>query len=151
MQKQQKTSRAFLFLLFIAGTLQSTPLEAESLDDILVFVNPSNSIRKLSVAEVRQIFLKEKTKWSTGNNILCIHPPQNVGLRNQFRSQVLDMTQEEEDTYWQDKKIRDNLSPPVSLGNTYRAVFSLREGISYGYRKDVPRSAVKIVLVIPAH
>jgi ABC-type phosphate transport system substrate-binding protein len=148
MKRQYKS---FVALLFVASHLLSAPLSAESSEDIIVFVNRASPVDNLTMAEVKQIFLKEKTKWPTGASIICINPPKTSLVRYQFRKSILQMTEEKEDAYWQDKKIRNNLSTPVIFLNTARAVFHLPKGISYAFRKDIPLTVIKVVLVIPAN
>ena len=57
MKKQYKT---FVALLFVASHLLSAPLSAESSEDIIVFVNRANSVDNLTMAEVKQIFLRKQ-------------------------------------------------------------------------------------------
>ena len=136
-----------LFVAIIVGL--STPSHAESPDDIVVFVHTGVSTNHISVAELKQIYLKQKTSWSGGDNIVCINPPESAAVRKAFRSKVLGMTSVEEERYWSDQKIRRQLFPPPELANTPKAVFKLKNAIGYAYRKDVPAGVVKIVAVIP--
>ena len=58
------------------------------------------------------------------------------------------MTPSEEATYWENQKIRQQLSPPPEMGSILKAVFKLKNSISYAYRKDVAGDVVKVLLVI---
>ena len=129
--------------------LLPVPLNAESPDDLVVFVNNKSGVRSMSVEELKQIFLKKKTRWPGGNKIDCINTPEGTAEREEFRKRILEMSKTEEITYWQNQKIRMQLSPPIEISNTPKAVFRLNGGISYAFRKNLPSGVVKPVLVLP--
>jgi ABC-type phosphate transport system substrate-binding protein len=122
---------------------------AESPDDILVFVSIVSKVNSLTVPELRQIFLKQKTTWQNGNAIICVNAPSASEVRKQFRQKVLAMTESEESTHWETMKIRSQIFAPAEMPNTAKAVFKLKNAVSYAFRKDVPNGVVKVVLVIP--
>lgn len=142
-----KTTFSINVLVFILTAALPSQLSAESPEDILVFVNSSMAVEALSVAELKQIFLKEKSRWPGGDPIVCIHP-KDMSIRALFRNKVLGMTGTEEDTYWQDQKIRKQLSAPVEMSNTPKAVFKINKSVSYAFRKDLPVGVVKVILVL---
>ena len=121
---------------------------AESPDDIVVFVNPSSRVAEMTKAELRQLFLKQKTTWSSGEAVVCINAPSSSELRKQFRSIVMEMSETEEATHWANARIRSQVSPPAEMVNTPKAVFRLKNAVSYAFRKNVPPGVVKIVLVL---
>ena len=134
--------------LLIAAAV-GLPSNADSPDEIVVFVNKSISVNSISLSELKQIFLKRKTSWPGGDNIVCINVSDSSPLRELFRGRVLEMTKEDEQRYWTNQKIRFQLSPPAEMDDTPKAVFKLRNAIGYAARKDVPQGVVKIVAVIP--
>ena len=96
------------------------------------------------------MFLKQKTTWSSGESVVCINAPENAAVRKLFRQLVLEMGDTEEATHWSNARIRNQLSPPAEMANTPKAVFRLKNAVSYAFRKDVPDGVVKVVLTIPA-
>ncbi len=63
---------------------------------------------------------------------------------------LLMITKAEEDNYWEDQKIRNNMEEPPKFRNVLKAVFHLKGSIGYVYRKDYKEGVVKILTVIPA-
>ena len=123
--------------------------ETASPNDILVIVNKSADIDSISMGELAQIFLKEKTSWSNGQRIIPINAREGGDLRKSFRTKALAMRTSEEEIYWENQKIRSQLNPPVEMSNTPKAVFKLKYAISYAFRRDLPDNVVKVILVIP--
>lgn len=142
--------KLFSFLLFIMLSMFTNAANSsESANDIVVFVNKSISIDSLTMSELKQIFLKKKTRWTGGRPIVIINPYGSSPVRKRFSDKVLGMTATDVASYWEKERIRSQVEPPVEMGNTAKAVFHLRNAISYAYRKDVPDGVVKIVLVVP--
>ena len=135
----------------ILASLLPLPLNADSPDDLVVFVNVRSSVSDLSVSELKQIFLKKKTRWPNGEKIDCLNQPEGSLVRQVFRTKILGMTDADESTYWQNQKIRSQMSPPIQLSNTPKAVFRLTNAVSYAFRKDLSAAegVVKIILVVP--
>ncbi|MBN2340370.1 MAG: hypothetical protein JXX29_00310 [Deltaproteobacteria bacterium] len=127
--------------------LQSNAAEAERPDDILIIANKSIKTDSISLTDAKRIFLKQKTSLN-GERITPIHAKSNSPLRKQFGEKVLGKSPSEEKSYWEDQKIKSGLRPPAELSNTMRAIFSLKNGISYCYRKDFTPGTAKILLVL---
>jgi ABC-type phosphate transport system substrate-binding protein len=144
-----KIFKSIFVMMLSVMALLPVPLNAESPDDLVVFVNKKSRVRDLSVEELKQIFLKKKTRWPGGDKINCINSPEGSAEREAFRKRVLGMSKTEEITYWQNQKIRMQLSPPIEVSNTAKAVFRLNGAIGYAFRKDLPEGVVKAVLVLP--
>ena len=136
-------------LVVLTGLFVADTAYAESPNDIVVIVNKNLPVNETSVDELRQIFLKRKTSWKGGNNIVCINAQRTDPLRELFREKVLEMSNSEESEYWQKEKVRKQLSAPAEMGNAAKVVFKVKNAVAYAYRKDVPQGVVKIILVIP--
>ncbi len=146
------TTKQQLFLwvpILLLGLSTAFVSNADSPDDIVVFVNNASSVKEVSVAELKQIFLKKKNNWQGGDRIVCINAEEGTPLREAFRQKVLEMTATEEATYFENQRIRFQLVAPADMGNGPKAVFKMKAAVAYAYRKDVPAGVVKIVLVIP--
>jgi ABC-type phosphate transport system substrate-binding protein len=137
-----------VILLFFVGIGLPARAAQESPDDILVFVSQSSNLTSITTSELKQIFLKQKTTWQGKGTIVCINSPSASKLRKQFRDQVLGMTEAEESTYWETIRIRNQVFEPAEMLNTPKAVFRLKNAVSYAYRKDVPNGVVKVILVL---
>jgi len=135
----------------LAGVILLIPgvSSAQSPDDILIIANKSAPESSMSLAELKQIFLKKKSSWSNGNKIVAINAQDNSQVRRDFRKLVLDMTDTEELTYWEKQKIKKQIGAPTELQSRTKAVFKLKNAISYAYRKEVQKDVVKVLLVIP--
>jgi ABC-type phosphate transport system substrate-binding protein len=131
---RQLKYRAIITVLVLLSALTSVPLNAESPGDIVVFVNNDRSTDSISKDELKQMFLKKKTGWpGGGDRIIPINAPENSPLGERFRQTVLAMTDREESSYWRDQQIRQQLSPPVEMSNTPKAVFKLKNAVSYTF------------------
>lgn len=146
--------RPTLFVLLFFALHPSSVL-AESPDDIVVFVNKSLDITSVDLGELKKIYLKQKTSWSSKDKIICINAKEGTALREAFRKRVLNMNAKSESIFWQEQKIRLQVTEPPSFENTIKAVFKVemifksKGAISYAFRKDFPKNVVKPVLVIP--
>lgn len=150
--KVQRVLKAILPLVILIGGMSTThTTRAESSNDILVVVNLGSNVNSLEANEVREIFLKKKTRWGSGATIVPINPANNSKLREEFRTKVLKMTASEEQTYWQSRKIKDGVFETVAFANVLKAVFKLRGAISYVYRSEFMNRVAKVLLVIPAN
>lgn len=144
-------ARRFFTIAFLTLAIGLPPLvsSADSPNDILIIVNKKNKVNKISISEVRQIFLGMRETWSGGEKIICVNPKKDAPVRQVFRKILLGMSSREEHTYWEEQRIRRHIRPPPEISTVALAVFKLVNAISFAYRKDVPNNVVKTVLVIP--
>lgn len=140
-----------LSLLAIAAAIALAPRwgRAESPDDILVIANKGVAADALSVDEIKSLFTRSRGTWKNGGKVIPVHAKEGSDLRKAFRSRVLRMSLEEEQSFWQDQKIRKGLTPPAEFGNPLKAVFSLSGSVSYVFRRDYRDGVAKILLVLP--
>ena len=129
----------------VAGEPSSRAEEKASAEALVVFVNKEVGADALTVEEIRQIFLRQRTTWAGGQRIACIDTRPGAPAREAFRTRVLKMTADEEKRYWQEQHIKGEATEPPTFSDTVRAVFMLKGGIGYSLRKDIKGSAVKIV------
>jgi hypothetical protein len=138
---------ATAMLLFLA---LSGPAAAENGQDILVVANRSVNAETISVADLRELFLKKRLHHSDGSKAIPVHAPDGSAVRQAFCARVLEMSPAEEARYWQSAKIRSGKAPPPVFGNTLRAIFNMKGSIGYVYRSQYKEGVVKILLEIPA-
>jgi ABC-type phosphate transport system substrate-binding protein len=132
-------------LLTTLGFSATSPAEA-SPDNLVVFVHRGVSIDSLSVEDVRQIFLRKQTSWSSGQRIVCVDALADTATSDAFRKKVLRMSSDELKRYWEEQQIKGELAHIPAFSDTVRAVFMLNGSIGYALRKDLKTDAVKIVL-----
>ena len=121
-----------------------TSTRAESPNDLLIVVNKSVSASNVDVAEVKAVFLKNKTSLS-GDTVFPLNAKSDSDLRAAFRKLVLKMSEEKEMGFWEDEKVKKGVEPPPETAGTLKAVFSKSGGISYVFRKDYKDGTAKIV------
>ena len=125
----------------------AAPDRATGSDTIYIIANNSIAAASLSTAEVRLIFQKEKTRLG-GSAIMPIHARKDSTLRKDFAARVLNMSVQEEIGYWEAQKVQSGKQPPAELGDTVKAVFSMKAGISYCYASSYTPGIAKILLKI---
>ncbi len=123
---------------------------AESPNDILIIANKSVHQESSTLGEIKNLFLKKKTTWQSGEKALPIHASRSASIRAEFLKRVLDMSTSEETAYWHARKVKEGIDKPVTFGNTLKAVFKLRYSVGYIYRSQYKEGVVRILLVIPA-
>lgn len=137
--------RKLSFALIAAAALLGAPeARAESPDDILVIGNKALAVDSLTPADVKRLYLKE-TETVGGQNVLAINAKDGP-LRAAFRQKVLGMGKAEEEKFWQDAQVRSGKRKPKEFSKTLKAVFSVKKGISYCFRKDFKDGLAKVLL-----
>jgi hypothetical protein len=152
LRERDRWLRARLAVLVLLTISFAVPGAASSDDpqDILVIVNNSVSAKRVSVDAIKDIFLKKRTNWPGGGSAVPVNAGEGTALRKEFRRRVLAMDAREEREYWNDKKIKTGVSGPVEFGNTLKAVFKLRNSVSYVYRSQYKEGVARVLLVLPA-
>ena len=138
-----------VFFIIMGFNLNARTGLAEDPRDILVVVNKSSRINAISLDELVELFLKYRESFKSGDKAIPINTT-NAELREDFRRLVLKKSEAEEKKHWSNYTIRTGQSPPPTVGKTLKAVFRLRNGISYVYRSELVGNVAKVVLVIPA-
>ncbi len=139
-----------IFIVSLALIVLGAPghTSADEPDDILIIVNKSIRVERLSEIEIKLIFLKKKTHLN-GKKINAFNAKENSELRAAFQQRVIKMNAEEEGNYWQDQKVRTGLRAPPEFGDTRKAVFHVANSLSYVFRKQHVEGVYKVVAVIP--
>lgn len=140
---------ALAVVLLIAAVASVDTARAESPNDILVIASPAIKVKSITVEDLRDMFLKKRTNWSSGEKVVPLNVADNAKLREEFRNAVLEMSPSEEQSYWQIRKIKEGDSDPPALGNVLKAVFKLRGAVSYIYRSQYKAGVTNVLLVLP--
>ncbi len=125
----------------------AAPERATGAETIYIIANNSIAAASLSMAEARLIFQKEKTRLGS-SAVMPIHARKDSSLRADFAARVLNMSVQEEIGYWEAQKVQSGKQPPAELGDTVKAVFSMKSGISYCYASQYRSGVAKILLKI---
>jgi hypothetical protein len=137
-------------VLLGAAMFYSESAFADSPNDILVITSLSIKVQSVTIEEVKDFFLKERTSWPSGEKVIPINTGDDPALRDKFRDLVLKMSTAQEQRFWQTKKIKGGEGEPPVLNNVLKAVFKLRGAISYVSRSQYKEGVAKVILVIPA-
>jgi len=142
-------------LLALLALVAMLPVRASSQiqnrpDDILVVANKGVPTTKLSVDDVRAMFLKRKVTWDGDLPVVPVHPNAASPLRAEFLKRVIQLSAADETRYWEDQKIKHGIIGPKVFPNPLKAVYMIKGSLSYIQRKDYKDGVVKIVLVLPA-
>lgn len=92
---------------------------ADDSGPIIVIVNVNNSVQNLSMAELRKIFLSERTRWDTGKPVI----PVIVGAGNPVRTAFLKIVYGMRDTdfrkyFLQASFTGKDLTPPTEVSGS---------------------------------
>jgi hypothetical protein len=123
---------------------------ADNPDDIIVFVNNAVPVDQMNIDDVKNLFLKRKIRWGTGGKVIPIHAKPATVLRSDFLKRACNMSLKQEESYWNDARIRKGVSMPAEFSSIQKAVFKIKGAIGYIYRSDYKKGVTKIVLVLPS-
>ena len=138
----------WVFLIFLIGLPGSAGSENPS--DIMVIANSNVDEKTIDTFELKDLFLKKRTNWGSGDKAIPLNALEGSALREDFRSRVLGLSAMEERLYWQERIVKTGVSEPAEFGNTLKAVFQLRGSIGYVYRSQYREGVAKVLLVVPA-
>jgi hypothetical protein len=135
--KSRATRLAFAALVVLAPASASTQAPA---GPIAVIAHPSCPVDSLSLAELRWLFLKVRTRWTSSKDVLVINWKAGHPIRVAFDRKVLGMSPHQVAEYWIDRRIRGLGRPPISIKSRRHIVKIIaRFGGAIGY---VPLKAV---------
>ena len=142
--------RCGIVLLFLTAVLVRANLaRADSPNDILIIANQKVSVSLLTKNEVRQLFLKQRTRWASGQDCIPIHAAKGSELRKAFSKRVLRMAEHEEKTHWNEQQVRLGMRAPPEFKSKslQKAVFNIKGSVSYVFRKDYIPNVTKVLFV----
>jgi ABC-type phosphate transport system substrate-binding protein len=135
----------------VAQSPASPPTADQGGDDVLIVANLKAPVDKIDITELKAIYLKKKLYWSMGEDALPLNSQYGSRLREEFQARVLGMAPEVELKYWERQKIEHAILPPPEFPQPQKAVFKLRNSVSYVFRRDFSPNVTKILLVIPSN
>jgi ABC-type phosphate transport system substrate-binding protein len=139
--------------LVLVGWLAVCLAPAQPLDaadpSLTLIVHPSRA-EKLSEAEVRAIYLKQKRFWANGAPIVPINREAGSQARELFSQRLFGQDTRRAAAYWNQRYFEAGEFPPATLASdeaVLRFVAGNENAIGYVTRDDVP-DAVTVVLVL---
>jgi ABC-type phosphate transport system substrate-binding protein len=133
--------RAPLLLLLVLAVAPSAAAE-----DLAIIVNGERADRP-SLAEIAQIYLKQRRFWSDGGRIVAVNRESGSAARAAFDGEVLGATGSKLAVYW-NRQYFQGVLPPATLASdeaVKRFVASERLAIGYVHPRVVDDS-VRVVL-----
>lgn len=85
--------------------------------DFAIIVNSANSAAA-DDSEIKNLFLKKKTTWSSGAEAVPFARPADTPEHKAFIQNFLDFSQADLDNYWQAEKSKSGLTGPREVGST---------------------------------
>jgi len=119
---------------------------------LLVIVNPASPVTNLSLAQVREIFLRQRVRWEDGSAIGPINLPVGSNERTLFEQVALGMDSRKAGEYWVDRKIRGQADAPREAGSVVlmqRVV--AREAGAIGYLRPEEDAKLGRIINIDGH
>ncbi len=113
---------------------------ADGTRPIAVVVHPDSSVKELSQADLRNIFLGQKKQWSSGEPIVPLYLVPTSEVSAAFSQKALGKSLEDLEKYWIDERIRGGAKKPRTVPTSATArklVGSLPNAIAYVPLADV--------------
>ena len=109
------TRKLSLLAIVACATLSfGTPISAHA-GEVCIIVNSANPIESLTAKEVRDLFVKTVTSWSSGERIRPSDQKGNSPDRDAFLSKVLGFSSEELERHWVERQYASAENPPTKF------------------------------------
>jgi ABC-type phosphate transport system substrate-binding protein len=117
--------------------------------EVVVIVNPANTVNGLDRKSVIQFFLKKKSQWPNGETVLPVDLGADSEVREWFSDQILGRTVSEVKNYWQRNIFSGHKVPPPELGGEADvAAYVHAHPEAIGYVSDPSKAAGNKVLSV---
>ncbi|MBI1747395.1 MAG: hypothetical protein HYR55_12500 [Acidobacteria bacterium] len=116
---------------------------------ISVIVNKENSVKALTLPELKRVFLKQTHTWKNGEVCVPIDWGAAAEIRKRFSKKVFNRVPEEMKDYWIQQNVTNGTTPPPvqkSAKAIMKYVANVPGAISYIYSDDVTGN-VKVIAV----
>ena len=134
--------RGTLVLLALAVTVSLFPLSRPIAQEngFVVIVNKANTVRSLTLVEVRRIFMKQTRMWPHGESIVPVDWDATSPLRAEFSQRVLERSVRDMADFWVQQSMTQGLTPPSTQRSSralLRFVASVTGAIAYIPARDL--------------
>lgn len=134
-----------LTLMMLAGVVQA--------DGFKVVVHEDNPIESISKSELSAIFLKRRTKWSSGRAVAAVDLPRKSQVREEFTIMVHRKRPSAVASYWNQMIFSGRGTPPMQVrsdAEVLNFVGGNRDAIGYvAASTDNGQLPVKTIELVP--
>ncbi|HEY7545033.1 MAG TPA: hypothetical protein VID27_09135 [Blastocatellia bacterium] len=134
--------------LIAMTSARATPLPVQ--EDLAIIVNKSNTVDNLSLADLRKIFLAERTRWPNGRKVTIVMREQGRAERAAALRLIYRMREQEFNRYFLNIKFTgETLEEPKLLSSVdgmLKFVFNVPGAIGYVRASEVD-SSVKVLRI----
>lgn len=104
------------------AVLLGTGLRAQEPVSFRVIVHPTNPVGSLSRGEVSRLFLRQATRWQTGQRVMPVNLIAQSPLRQAFARQIHHKSLPAERAFWQRQIFSGRGVPPVEVATEQEVV-----------------------------
>lgn len=109
-------SSLLAFVIFILGI--ALPLPAHAGDVIVVIVNIGNPVQNLSSADLKKLFLSDRSRWETGKSVLPVLQSPGAAERTSFLKIICGMSDRDLNRYFMQAEFAGkSATPPKEVVN----------------------------------
>jgi len=119
--------------------------------EIAIVVNPSNSIKTITLDELNQIFFKKIKTFSNDRQIIPVGQSNKMPITKMFNKKVLKKSNRQIRHFWTRRMFSSNGTPPRALVDNRDVIAFVsgnRKAIGY-VDKNAVTDSVKVILIIP--
>jgi ABC-type phosphate transport system substrate-binding protein len=118
-------------------------------EELTFIVNAKNPVETLTVADLRDFYLKKKRTWPDGTSVRFIDRAAGMPVRKLFLDKVLKQTAEEVELYWIGQKLYSGESSPLQERNdrmTIQFVSAFKGAVGY-VKSDASLSGANVKVI----
>ena len=93
-------------------------LSSHSFADVVVIVNPSNSVSELDDKWLSAIFLGKRTKFPDGSSAVPIEQQPGTSARDKFNEKILEKNEGQLRAYWSQRIFTGKGQPPKTVNGS---------------------------------
>jgi ABC-type phosphate transport system substrate-binding protein len=116
-----------------------------------VIVNPANPVTELRRAEVRDLFLKRRSHWTSSLPVAPVDLSPTMDVRSEFSREILELSTTAVTTYWMQEIFAGRAEPPrvMSTVSAVLAFVAANAGAIAYIPADTPMDGVRAVRIVP--
>lgn len=104
-------------ILGAVAALLTAGLSAGETASFSIIVHPSNSVGAMKTAEVSRLFLRQSTRWESGQRALPVNLVAQSPLRQRFTREINQKSLAAEKAYWQRQIFSGRAVPPLEVAS----------------------------------
>lgn len=116
-----------------------------------IIVNPANPVTELRRADVRDFFLKRRSRWTSSVPAAPVDLSPTISIRGTFSKEILGLSTTAVTTYWMQEIFAGRTEPPrvMSTVAAVLAFVATNPGAIAYIPADTPMDGVRAVRIIP--